>query len=466
MITHDTDVVSMLRLAVADRIGQERFELWFGTGTLLTPRDGRVVVEVPNQFTLDWLRNNFRNDIEMAVSSVLGAAAAIEFRLNPKLGSTSEQAGGQPAGKSSPSGADKPTSSTLASEQPSFSRRRLAQLGSFIVGDCNRIAHSSADLVVRRLGSVTPLFLYGPTGVGKTHLLEGILSGVRSTPGRSRAVFLSAEQFTSFFIEALQGKGLPSFRRRYRDVELLIVDDVQFLVGKRATQAELHHTMDKLLREGRQLAFAADQPPSKITGLSEELVARFLGGLVCELKAPDYATRLGILRNGARQRPLAVPEEVLELIAQRMSEDARRLQGALNRVWATSEALGQPITLEMANQALADLLRNTRQVFGLKEIEHAVCGLFELDGRALKSNRRTKSVSHPRMLAMWLARKFTRAALSEIGDFFGRRSHATVISAQKTVNRWMQNGASVQLPDCDCQVEETIRQLEARLRAG
>ena len=441
MITHDTDVVSTLRWAIAERIGQERFELWFGLGTQLVPQQGRVFVEVPNQFTLDWLRNHFRADIESAVSEVVQGDTVVEFRLNPELGTYPVR----PGPPMRPDRPDCPGSSSVAhlpiarSTPESLGRRRFATLESLVVGDCNCVAYSSANVIVRRLGSVTPLFLYGPTGVGKTHLLEGICSSVRSLPENRRVVYLSAEQFTGYFLEALQGKGLPSFRRRYREVDLLIVDDVQFLAGKRATQAELQHTMDTLMRQGRQLAFAADRCPTQLTELGGDLVTRFCGGLVCQLHAPDFGTRMGILQGWVAQRELAVPDEVLQLIASQLPDDVRLMQGALNRIQATSQALGQPITDALARTALADLVVCRRQAFGLGDVERVVCGMFQLDQQTLKSKCRNRSISHPRMLAMWLARKYTRAALSEIGDYFGGRSHTTVVSAHKTVERWIKD---------------------------
>lgn len=456
----------MLRLAVADRIGQERFELWFGTGTQLIPQADRVSVEVPNQFTLEWLRKNFRRDIEAAVQDVLGAGAAIEFRVNPHLQSTSKIAGQPPCDAPAiPNSPIRVACPETGNGEPT-SRRSFAQLGTYVVGDANRVAHTSAGVVIRQPGSINPFFLYGPPGVGKTHLLEGIWSAVRSLPVKPRAVYLSAEQFTNSFIEALQGKGLPSFRQRYRNVDLLIIDDVQFLCGKRATQVELQQTVDTLMRQQRQLAFAADRPPAQLTDLSSELVARFSGGLVCMVQPPDYAMRLSILENWSRAGPVPVPQEVLELIAEQLTEDVRLLRGALNRMYATSQALSQPVSVTMAREALADLVDHSRQRFGLEEIEQAVCALFELDRHALKSKRRAKAVSQARMLAMWLARKHTRAAFSEIGEFFGRRSHATVIAAHNAVDGWRRDGAAIPLPGRDCHISETIRQLESRLRTG
>jgi chromosomal replication initiator protein len=344
--------------------------------------------------------------------------------------------------------------------------RKFASLSSFVSGRTNALALASAEAVARRPGEITPLLLHGPTAVGKTHLLEGIWTAMRKSDGRSSAVYLSAEQFTSYFLEALRGSGLPSFRRKYRGVELLIIDDLQFFSGKRATQVELLHTIDTLLREGRQLAFAADRPPAELADLLPELTTRLGSGMVCRIEPPDYATRLGILARMAARRNLAVPPEVQQFIASRLTNHARELAGALCRLQATSEALGRPISLPLAEEALAEMIRHSGRVVRLPDIEKAVCAVFGLPASSLHTAGKAQRVSHPRMLAMWLARKHTRAALSEIGQYFGRRSHSTVISAGKRVDTWMAAGSTLLLADRPCDVEDAIRQVEQRLRAG
>ena len=330
-----------------------------------------------------------------------------------------------------------PGSATAAPQDAAPPRRRFASLETFVAGETNRVAVASAEMVVRRPGQVTPLMFHGPTSVGKTHLLEGIWTAARKSHHRLTAVYLSAEQFTSQFLEALRGSGLPNFRRKYRGVGLLILDDLQFFVGKRATQVELLHTIDGFLREGRQLVFAADRSPADLAELGPELTTRLTGGLVCRIEPPDHATRLAIVGQMARRMKLHVPPEVQQLVASRLTSHARQLSGALCRLQATSEALGRPISLPLAEEALADLVGHSGRVVRLPDIEKAVCEVFGLEPASLQSDAKGKRVSHPRMLAMWLARKHTRAALSEIGHYFGRRSHSTVVSAQKRVDGWM-----------------------------
>jgi chromosomal replication initiator protein len=221
-----------------------------------------------------------------------------------------------------------------------------------------------------------------------------------------------------------------------------------------------------LLREGRQLVFAADRPPAELTDLGPELTARLQSGMVCLVEPPDYATRLGIVSQMARRFALSLPQDVQEFVAAQLTCHARELSGALCRLQATSQATGRPITLAMAREALTELIHQSSRMVRLPDIERAVCDVFGVEPAGLQSGRKDKSVSHPRMLAMWLARKHTRAALSEIGQFFGRRSHSTVISAQKRIEDGMASGMTLELADRHWNLDEAIRLVERRLRTG
>ena len=289
---------------------------------------------------------------------------------------------------------------------------------------------------------------YGPTSVGKTHLLEGIWTAARRSQQRLTVVYLSAEQFTSHFLEALRGSGLPSFRRKYRGVGLLMIDDLQFFVGKRATQVELLHTIDTFLREGRQLVFAADRSPAELAELGPELTTRLTSGLVCRIEPPDYATRLGIVAQMARRMKIGGAGRRAAIRGLAVDQPRpRTFRRPVPLAGHRARPLGQPISLAMAEEALADLIRHSGRAVRLADIEKAVCDVFGLEPASLQSDAKAKRVSHPRMLAMWLARKHTRAALSEIGHYFGRRSHSTVISAQKRIDGWMASGSSLDLAE-------------------
>ena len=321
-------------------------------------------------------------------------------------------------------------------------------------------------MVVQRPGELSPLVIHGPTGVGKTHLLEGIWSAARKARPSSAIIYLSAEQFTTHFLQALRGSGLPSFRQKYRGVELLLIDDLQFFCGKRYTQVELLYTIDTLVREGRQMVFAADRPPAKLSEFGPELSTRLQAGMVCRIEPPDYDTRLGIVTQMARRMNINAPLDVKQFIVSRLTSHARELSGALCRIQATSQATGMPISLPMAEEALAEMVHYSSRVIRLPDIEKAVCQTFGLEPASLQSGRKAKRVSHPRMLAMWLARKYTRVALSEIGQYFGRRTHSTVISAQKRVEDWLADHTSLEMADRVWDVNDAIRQVELCLMAG
>jgi chromosomal replication initiator protein len=476
------EIVSALRAALAGKVGKERFDLWFGVGTRLN-YDGSVLrIGAPSQFFLDWIRANFRRHIEDACQDVFGKRPCLGFHVDlapsesnetmqPLDGNGATKKGQQdprvalfPARQAEP--AAQRADRAPAVPQVASSRRRFATLEAYVVGEANRLAIASAEMVVRQPGQLTPLMFCGPTGVGKTHLLEGVWTATRKSHRHLTSIYLSAEQFTSQFLEALRGSGLPSFRQKYRGVGVLVLDDLQFFVGKRATQVELLHTIDTFLRDGRQLVFAADRSPSELPELGPELISRLNGGLVCRIEQPEYATRLGIVVQMARRMKLHVPADVQQFIATRLTTHARELSGALCRLMATSESLGRPISLAMAEEALADLIGQSARAVRLPDIEKAVCEVFGLEPASLQSDVKGKRVSHPRMLAMWLARKHTRAALSEIGHFFGRRSHSTVVSAQKRVDNWMTSGQPLDLAERRWAVDDAIRQVERRLVAG
>ncbi len=475
------DIDPALQKAVLAEVGQERFDLWFGEGVTLRLTDSSLCVAAENQFALDRLRLHFQEALRSAMVSLTGMASPIQFQLEDSLPPAPEE-GKRDSADSTPAirTGSEPRGSTARSDPsddrahpgPSgtrgncFAQRRFQHLDSYRVGRGNRVAMTAAQMVAERPGNMSPLFLFGPSGTGKTHLLEGIWSASRRQARGPRVLYLSAEQFTTMFLEALQGKGLPSFRHKYRHLDVLLIDDVQFFIGKRATIVELQYTIDTMLRENRQLVLAADRSPAQLTRLGNELTARFSGGLVCGIEPADYETRLAILKQRSAEFGLAVDESVLEHIAEHIESDARRLKGALHRLQAGSRAFGRPITIDLARELLADLGDMGQSVVKLKDIDRAVCDVFGLELSSLRSSRKTRNISQPRALAMWLARKYTRAAYSEIGDYFGSRSHSTVISANRRVNDWIDHRQPINLAQGHCDVREAVRRVELQMRSG
>ncbi len=438
----------------------------------MSVRGTTLVVSVANQFFQDWLRTHFRKDLEAAALAACGKPLVPEFRIalcDHLPPATTHGAMDPAAATGTPCPAlPSPSQSAQIGPPPNAiaRRRRLSSLDSFVIGNSNCLAHKAAQMAAEEPGRYSPLLVHGPTGTGKTHLLEGICDAFRKARPRAAQVLLSAEQFTSYFLEALHGSGMPSFRRKYRDLELLVIDDVQFFANKRATLVELLHTIDTFLGARRQLVFASDRSPAALKALGPELMARLSGGMVCRLESAEYPTRLGIVRGHARDLELSVPEEVESYIASHFTTQSRELAGALKKLQAASLAHGRPISLALAEEVLSELIDHHDRVVKLVDIEKAVCDVFGIDSKSLQSSGKTRTVCHPRMLAMWLARKHTRAGLSEIGSYFGRRSHSTVISAQKKIESWMSDASPLKLACGSLSLEETIRRVEANLRAG
>jgi chromosomal replication initiator protein len=547
------DTIVGLRNELRERIGADRFELWFGSKVQLHVQGETLEVIAAESFVLERVQRQFHQALREILHRLQGAAWKLVFRVDPQLlsvllGEAADRGNnaGSTAGKSEPrsdsvpgrfhgresaqapqgvgvhgldlcGGADGQDNVNgaarkhagkspevglqrqaddasrqqavegssrdqggqqagfvlrIASEDGDANRltasrrgRQFERFETFVVGCGNRLAHSAAQSVAERPGLITPLFFHGPPGSGKTHLLEGIYSTTRAING-ARALYLSSEQFTTFFLDALRGGGLPNFRRKVREIDLLIVDDLQFLRGKRATVVELQHTLDVLVRGGRQIVLAADRPPSRLTDLGAELVTRLTGGLVCGIEEADETTRVGLAQRFANESQTLLPAEVIQLLAREFSGDARQLRGACWRLKATSEALKHPIDRGMALEALHDLHATSKRVVMLTDIERAVCEECGISPQMLREESRSRAGSHPRMLAMWLARKYTRAASSEISLFFGRRSHSTVISAEQKVERWKADEAMVQLGTGSCKVSEALKRLEQRLRSA
>jgi len=490
--TGDTEIVSALRAAIEQRIGRKRFDLWFGSNTLLLPQGESLAVVAPSQFFLDWLRKNFKADIEAASEQVLGCTVPLQFALagtgdfaaatsnaqpsqprdetaaattppaaaNDAAGSF---AGAEPMRTAKSPGRAKATSATAPVDRPLVRPARWkASLDNFVVGRSNRLAFTSAELVLAAPGQYNPLVLWGEPGVGKTHLLEGLVTRFREQR-RAAAVHLTAEGFTTDFLSALHGGGLPNFRHKHRGLDLLAIDDVQFFIGKRHTITEVLYTIDHAMRSGKQVILTADRNPAELDGFGPELASRLQAGLACEILPPEFEVRQAIVSAYAAQFELDMPEDVAQFVAEQCSGHARQLQGAIKLLKAGSQARGEMVTLQLAEELLGDVQRAARGV-RLQDIEHAVCDVLGIDTAALQSSNRNKNASHPRMLAMWLARKHTRAALSEIGQYFGKKSHSTVVSAQRRIERSVQEGETFDLAGKAWKTEEAIRLVEARLR--
>ncbi len=436
-------VETTLRAAMAERLGESRFGLWFGDGVRLGVLDDALEVGVPNAFFRDWIRGHFAGNLIDAAREVTGRSLRLAFRVDdeapPPLGHVVEppppDANQRPVGPAIPiptPPVDRPRAQATAPARPA---RRLED---FVAGPGSRLAHAAASELVEAAGSsFNPLVIQGGVGLGKTHLLEGIGAALRARHPGLKVVHLTAEAFTNGFLDAMRHGTLTAFRARYRGARALLVDDVHFLAAKKATQEEFLHTFNALVADGAPIVLTADQHPRQIAKLTDELATRFLGGMVVKLEAPDPATRRAILKAKAAARGVIVPEAVLGFVADHLRASVRELEGALHSLIAQATMTGKKLDLALARTALRDTIRHTARAVALKDVERAVCQLFSIEPEALKAENRARAVAYPRMLAMYLARKHTGAAYSEIGRFFGGRNHSTVISAEKKVRGWL-----------------------------
>jgi chromosomal replication initiator protein len=469
----DSQVAAALSAQLAERIGAKRFKLWFSTQAQIQVNGAALTIRTVNAFVRDWLRAHFADEIADCWTAMKGEAARLEFSHDATTAPVNGN-GHEPAAKTQVATTSEAVKS---SELPSVAadaaapagpsgRRGNAGLTGFVVGRSNEYAFRAAELTARGRQQASPLMFVGPSGVGKTHLLRAIQHEFRRHHARDAVLYLTAEQFTTSFVEALRGSGMPSFRQKCRGAQLLAIDDLQFFPGKRRTLEELLYTLDSFAAEGRQVVLGSDRGLTELRALGPELISRLGGGLICELSPPEFSTRVGIIRQFAAEAGLSLTEDLVKLVATQITAGARELRGALHRLKAMSAAYGEAVSMPLAERALDELARHSTRTVRLADVQKVVCEAFGVEAAQLRSDRKGRSLAEPRMLAMWLARKYTRAPWSEIGQFFGRHSHSTVISAHRRVEKLIAEQGKVGMANQSCQVEDAIRLLETALRTA
>lgn len=413
------DVRDALRLAV----GESTYDIWLSS---LEPKawDGAVLLLQAPPATQAWVADRFGRVLERCAQAVFGAGAKVAFTGDPAHAAHRALAGGVGG-----AGASQATSVQRFIPRYTFEQ--------FIIGDGNRLAHAAALAVAENPGQAhNPLFLHAPPGLGKTHLLHAIGNYVNAFDPSSTVRYTTAEAFTNGFIAALNARGLERFKYLHRDVDVLLIDDVQFLASKAKTEEEFFHTFNAVYDQGRQLVLTCDRLPRQLVGLEERLCERFESGLVARLAPPDRATRVAILRKRAALDRVQVQDQaVLELIADRVTDNIRSLEGALIRIVAHHSLTGRPVDLALAREVLDDihpLAAQTGEVT-LQRIQETVAGHFGITVVELASGTREARVSWPRQLAIHMCRELTDVPLQAIGQVFGGRNHATVLHACKRV---------------------------------
>ncbi|KGP76410.1 chromosomal replication initiation protein [Desulfosporosinus sp. Tol-M] len=431
-------------------LSKPSFETWFSSTRLFKIDGDTVMISVPNEFAKDWLESRYAPLIRSSIQSIIGHSIILNFIIPSPEGSYIED----PV-------LSKPVT-PITPQQPECLPNSLNNkytFDTFVIGNGNRFAHAASLAVAESPAkSYNPLFIYGGVGLGKTHLMHAIGHHILQRSPDTKVLYVSSEKFTNQLIDSIKDENSIEFRNHYRNVDILLIDDIQFLAGKERTQEEFFHTFNDLHESNKQIIISSDRPPKEIPTLEDRLRSRFEWGLITDIQAPDLETRIAILRKKAMLENLQVPNEVMFYIADKIHSNIRELEGALIRVMAFASLSLIPITTDVAVEALKDILpSNSAKQITIEEIQQCVAEYFNLSPSEFKAKNRTYAVSFPRQVAMYLSRQLTDSSLPKIGDEFGGRDHTTVMHAYDKITQAILND-----PLLEKKVNELIQRIKSK----
>ena len=411
---------------IKERIGKQNFEAWINPIRFIPKSKNEVILEVPNKFFRDWLTEHYLHHIETALSSISNNEVVVIFEINSKLES-----------RTGPGKTVRPQEK--ASEPTSRIKNNLVQkytFENFVIGTSNQFAHAACMAVANQPGEhYNPLFIYGDVGLGKTHLVNAIGHRVAAYRSGLKVVYLSSESFMNELISSLRRDKMDEFKKKFRNVDVLIVDDIQFIAGKERTQEEFFHTFNSLYESHKQIVITSDKFPKEIPGIEDRLRNRFEWGLIADIQSPDLETRIAIVQKKAEMERVQIPHDVAIFLATNIDSNVRELEGSLTRLGAFSSLTKTPISIAFAKEVLSQNLKNSEREVTVEGIQKTICEYFNIKIGDLKAKRRTQNIALPRQVAMYLCRKHTENSFPTIGDKFGGRDHSTVIHASKTIER-------------------------------
>ncbi len=421
---------------------EDVFQMWFEPLRCLAATEDSLVLAVPNDFAAIWIHDNYLDLISQRLRLAAGRMVHVSLKK-------ADQPGGEASAPIT-----EPKSRAPQAKRTLRYDERLASAGSlnprnsfenFVVGPNNQLAHAASLAVAQAPAQAyNPLFIHGSTGLGKTHLMHAIGHSILQRNPEARIAYLSTEKFTNEYIHAIQENALTKFRQRYRSVDVLLVDDVQFLAGKERIQEEFFHTFNDLFESQKQIVISSDRPVTEIATLEARLVSRFQWGLSADIQSPDFETRVAILKTKAATLKVTLPMPVIEFMAQHISKNIRRLEGALIKISSYAALTGKMLDLASAELLLKDVLMEEAQNrLNIEGIQKRVADHYQIRHSDMTSKRRPSAIAFPRQIAMYLSRQLTRHSLQEIGQAFGGRDHGTVIHAVKTVENMMEQDDSV-----------------------
>ena len=416
------------------------YETWLRDTSLMDVDDQRFRIAVPNGFAKDWLENRYRSLISQTLARIVGYSVQVEFVVNPTVAAPAAETAALERPAHEPSNGSQHVrveATRVGGEGGATNINERYTFANFIVGSANRLAHAASLSVAERPGhAYNPLFLYGGVGLGKTHLMHAIGNQVIARFPRKRVMYATSEKFTNEFITSIQQGRIDEFRSRFRRIDLLLIDDIQFIADKERTQEEFFHTFNAIHEDGKQIVLSSDRPPKAILTLEERLRSRFEWGLIADLTAPDLETRIAILRAKAEEGGVPIGSDVIEFIARKVVSNIRELEGALNRIVAFASMGATPISIDLAQAVLSNVLYNPkkRQVTP-ERIAKAVSDYYSVPMDVLQGQKRDKAIVMPRQIAMFLMREETDVSLLRIGAELGGRDHSTVLHACDKINR-------------------------------
>ncbi|WP_144556089.1 chromosomal replication initiator protein DnaA [Bacillus sp. X1(2014)] len=422
---------------IEKKISKPSFDTWLKSTKAHSLQGDLLIITAPNEFARDWLEERYSQLIAGILYEITGEELAVKFIIpqNQKDADNDVQLPPKKVKKDDDHG-----------EFPQGILNQKYTFDTFVIGSGNRFAHAASLAVAEAPAKAyNPLFIYGGVGLGKTHLMHAIGHYVLDHNPAAKVVYLSSEKFTNEFINSIRDNKAENFRNKYRNVDILLIDDIQFLAGKESTQEEFFHTFNALHEESKQIIISSDRPPREIPTLEDRLRSRFEWGLITDITPPDLETRIAILRKKAKAEGLDIPNEVMLYIANQIDSNIRELEGALIRVVAYSSLINKDINADLAAEALKDIIPSSKpKVITILDIQKTVGELFSIKLEDFKAKKRTKSLAFPRQIAMYLSRELTDYSLPKIGEEFGGRDHTTVIHAHEKISKLLQSDAQLQ----------------------
>jgi len=410
--------------SIKEKVGLASYTTWFSSINVREKDASCLVLETPDEFFKNWIIEHYLDIIEQELGCLSQQPIRCELAVNPSV--TKSSAPTRPL-REQPGISPKKADTSL---NPRFS------FDNFVVGSSNRFAYAACLAVAESPAKAyNPLFLYGNVGLGKTHLLQAITQHIKAHHPGLNYCYLSSESFTNELIEAIRHRSTSRFRQKYRNIDVLLIDDIHFIAGKESTQEEFFHTFNSLHNNRKQIIISSDRPPREIANLEERLSSRFAWGLITDIQPPDYETRVAILRKKSEREPVNVPDEVISFIAEQVRRNIRELEGALIRVVAYSLLDESPVSLDMAKLILKDMVKQTTKIISIEMVQKKVSEWYQVPLSDLKGKRRNKNILLPRQVAMFLSRQLTNLSLPEIGGAFGGKDHTTVLHSCKKINQ-------------------------------